>query len=149
LYAAMMLPALARAKQQAQTIACVNNMKQLALAVTIYSSDNKDHLPPAATWCDAIKVYTGGSEVVFRCPAGDATQRCTYAFNAKLGGMDSTKVNAGTVLLFETEGGWNLSGGPELMLKQPHHGAVFVVAFVDGHVEQVTESRLATLRWNP
>jgi len=42
--AAMLLPALARAKQKAAAIRCMNNMKQLALAWTMYTGDNNDNL---------------------------------------------------------------------------------------------------------
>lgn len=147
--AAMLLPALAKAKQKAQTINCVNNMKQLALAVRIYSGDNKDQFPPAATWCDAIQ-SKAGSERIFQCPAADdKAQRCHYAFNARLAGLDVSKVAPDTVLIFETGGGWNLSGGPELMLDHSRHGRVFVVALADGSVQQINESRLNTLRWDP
>jgi prepilin-type processing-associated H-X9-DG protein len=149
LLAAMLLPAFAKAKERAQTIQCVNNMKQLSLAVRLYSNDNNDRFPPATTWCDAILTYTSGSTTIYQCPAGDRSKRCDYAFNAKLGGMSLTKVNPNTVVLFETDGGWNASGGPELMLKQPRHRNVSVVAFADGHVEQVLPSGLAALRWNP
>jgi prepilin-type processing-associated H-X9-DG protein len=150
LFAAMLLPALAAAKQKAQEINCMNNEKQLALAVHMYSNDNKDQFPPAATWCDAIRSHVG-SERIFQCPAGDQSQRCHYAYNARLDGLDASKVNPNTVLIFETGGGWNVSGGPELMLNHARHGRgrIFVVAFADGHVEAVTDSRLNTLRWDP
>ena len=44
--AAMLLPALSRAKSKAQTIKCLNNHKQLALCWVMYSSDNGDWLIP-------------------------------------------------------------------------------------------------------
>jgi prepilin-type N-terminal cleavage/methylation domain-containing protein len=44
--AAMLLPALAKAKQKAQGIGCLNNTKQLLLAWTMYAGDNDDVLPP-------------------------------------------------------------------------------------------------------
>jgi prepilin-type N-terminal cleavage/methylation domain-containing protein len=40
--AAMLLPALAGAKQKATQVACLNNVKQLALAWVMYSDDNHD-----------------------------------------------------------------------------------------------------------
>jgi len=43
--AAMLLPALARAKAKAHQIKCMNNTKQLALAWIMYANDNNDSLP--------------------------------------------------------------------------------------------------------
>ena len=45
--AAMLLPALAKAKSKAQGIYCMNNTKQLMLAWRIYVDDNNDRLPGA------------------------------------------------------------------------------------------------------
>lgn len=43
--AAMLLPALATAKEKAMRTACVNNNKQLALALQMYAHDNSDYMP--------------------------------------------------------------------------------------------------------
>lgn len=43
--AAMLLPALAKAKAKAQQSACLNNLKQLQLAWVMYCDDNNDKLP--------------------------------------------------------------------------------------------------------
>ena len=44
--AALLLPALARAKTQAQRIACLNNLKQLQVCWHLYALDFRDFLPP-------------------------------------------------------------------------------------------------------
>jgi prepilin-type processing-associated H-X9-DG protein len=46
--AALLLPALARAKSTARSIKCISNLKQLGLAVYQYASDHDDELVPAA-----------------------------------------------------------------------------------------------------
>jgi len=43
--AAMLLPALSKAKDRALAISCVSNEKQLGLAVIMYSGDNNDYFP--------------------------------------------------------------------------------------------------------
>src|SRR5437867_9102889 len=43
--ASLLLPALSRAKLKATGIACLNNVKQIALAANIYSNDNNDSWP--------------------------------------------------------------------------------------------------------
>ena len=42
--AALLLPALGRAKAKAQAVSCMNNKKQLGLAWQMYSGDSNDHL---------------------------------------------------------------------------------------------------------
>src|ERR1700722_19282582 len=47
--AGLLLPALARAKAKAKQASCVNNLKQIALGIHMYSDDNRDNLPPGAS----------------------------------------------------------------------------------------------------
>src|SRR5580765_6848369 len=47
--AAMLLPALSRAKDKAKAIACFNNNRQIALGFHMYAGDNQEFLPPLNT----------------------------------------------------------------------------------------------------
>jgi prepilin-type N-terminal cleavage/methylation domain-containing protein len=47
--AAMLLPALARAKEEGRRIACVNNIRQLGLALTFYADENDGLFPVRST----------------------------------------------------------------------------------------------------
>ena len=48
--AAMLLPALGKAKAKAQDISCVNNLRQLQLCWHQYVDDNNQALPPTSVW---------------------------------------------------------------------------------------------------
>src|SRR6267143_587087 len=47
--AALLLPALGKAKSKAQAIYCLNNLKQLHLGWAMYADDYNDALPPNNT----------------------------------------------------------------------------------------------------
>jgi len=68
--AAMLLPALAKAKIKSQTAKCVSNLKQLGSSVAMYVDDGKDKLPYAGvrmsgyndmSFDDLLNTYLGGS----------------------------------------------------------------------------------------
>jgi prepilin-type N-terminal cleavage/methylation domain-containing protein/prepilin-type processing-associated H-X9-DG protein len=52
--AALLLPALGRAKQKAQGVSCMNNLKQLQLSWMMYADDNQDRLVPVGGIPDLV-----------------------------------------------------------------------------------------------
>ena len=79
--AAILLPALAKAKEQARGSACRSNMKQLALAFLMYSEDNSDTLPwPGGALGRAVK--SPEDFAADWCASGDFTilRSCGYRY---------------------------------------------------------------------
>jgi prepilin-type N-terminal cleavage/methylation domain-containing protein/prepilin-type processing-associated H-X9-DG protein len=114
--ASLLLPALGRTKDQGRNIVCVNQLRQLGLALRMYAGDNNNLMPsaellptspinatnPLPRICDVLapdlgKVGGGtNSPLVFKCPADDehrfATEGSSYEWNIELNGhrMDET-----------------------------------------------------------
>src|ERR1044071_999289 len=59
--AAMLLPALAKAKARAQRISCTNNLKQDSLAIKLWALDNQDRFPMAVAGGGGVAAYSGGA----------------------------------------------------------------------------------------
>lgn len=75
--AGLLLPALARAKNKAVGIACLNNQRQLTVAVHLYTPDNGQWLPPIqgvlsnfeTSWRSYLFPYGGRNPHIYDCPA--------------------------------------------------------------------------------
>lgn len=93
--AALLLPALSRAKSRALGMRCLSNNRQLGLALQMYGGDSSDFLPPnkpygTGSWCNGglnwspdnpdntnalnlsqslLGSYIGKSTSIFKCPA--------------------------------------------------------------------------------
>ena len=92
--AAMLLPALAAAKQKAYATQCLNNAKQIGVAVFIYAGDSSDFYPFGvdikndATWFDPTAWHmlllsplggnTNSGSKVYSCPSDSAAANVTF-----------------------------------------------------------------------
>lgn len=59
--AAMLLPALSKAKMRATGVSCLNNLKQLTLAAYVYAGDNQDRIIPNVVTTDGTITWVAGS----------------------------------------------------------------------------------------
>jgi prepilin-type N-terminal cleavage/methylation domain-containing protein/prepilin-type processing-associated H-X9-DG protein len=69
--AAMLLPALARAKESGKRIACLNNLRQLSLCSQMYVGDSEEHFPPRSEtnrWPNVFYDTYGRNVSLLLCP---------------------------------------------------------------------------------
>ncbi|MCD6407971.1 prepilin-type N-terminal cleavage/methylation domain-containing protein [bacterium] len=69
--AAMLLPALSKAREKARQIVCTNNLKQVGVAFEIYKNDWDDYYPPAQLWKTILWQYvsTDMRNKICYCPS--------------------------------------------------------------------------------
>jgi hypothetical protein len=72
---AILLPVVGQARASSQSVACVANLRQIALAFNLYAHDHRGMLPPSSdpansdqSWESLLMKYLSGREA-FRCPA--------------------------------------------------------------------------------
>src|SRR6478736_462029 len=116
--AAMLLPALAKAKQKAMRTQCINNLRQVALATSMYANDSRDKLPvidgtgTRAAWvwdlpnpAADLMLASGLQKKTFYCPGtspryGDALNFDNTAAGQSLWTFDSTFHIVGYLMAF-------------------------------------------------
>jgi prepilin-type N-terminal cleavage/methylation domain-containing protein/prepilin-type processing-associated H-X9-DG protein len=84
--AAMLLPVLSRAKEKGRRIACLNNLRQLGIALKLYIEDNNGQFPPRAfsgRWPQQLYgIY--GNVTMLLCPSDRAGHPATLEANTNL-----------------------------------------------------------------
>jgi prepilin-type processing-associated H-X9-DG protein len=139
---AILWPVCIRLSEYRRRIRCGENIEWLGKAMLIYACGHDEKYPTPDKWCDLLIKYAEVTEKEFVCPsAGEG--RCHYAINPNA----SAVTNPGMVVLFETKGGWNQFGGPEILTFENHKGKGCNISFNDFHVEFVKPNQLGELKW--
>jgi prepilin-type N-terminal cleavage/methylation domain-containing protein/prepilin-type processing-associated H-X9-DG protein len=104
--AAILLPVISRAKEQARSTACLSNLRQVGIALQLYVQDHENKLPamydallstntPATNLATVDIVLTNylGSPKILRCVSDDKQlfdkTGSSYAWNSLLNGQDA------------------------------------------------------------
>ena len=100
--AAMLLPALAQAKEKGRQTACINSVHQQTMAVLLYAEDHDGVLPPTAyndsngqevDWPVVLDPYLNFAVKIHLCPTDLKSQTNSYGLN-ELTFVDATDADA-------------------------------------------------------
>ncbi len=139
--AAMLLPALAKAREKARQISCTSNLKQISTAHTIYSDDNggtnvpqrygsNDPSQPsyaiAGSWKVGLKNYVGDLKV-YDCPSY-TTKYTTHAYAGQMVGQELNAQGGYGVTVTHWAGGAPTSpvGQKQSTIVSPSTAAMFL-----------------------
>jgi prepilin-type N-terminal cleavage/methylation domain-containing protein/prepilin-type processing-associated H-X9-DG protein len=92
--ASMILPALAKAKSKAKQISCMNNLKQVGIATTLYLTDFKAYPGDYSVnhncyvWMTRLLHFMGNNRRAFCCPGAAPESYWDTNLNKTLGGSD-------------------------------------------------------------
>jgi prepilin-type N-terminal cleavage/methylation domain-containing protein len=89
--AAMLLPALSSAKLRAKNISCINNLRQIGIAHTMYLGDygRSYTYDPNRLWIENLLAYNSHASNIVVCPVGsNPTTRTDYSPQALYGRGD-------------------------------------------------------------
>jgi hypothetical protein len=125
---------------------CHTRARSLATSLKIASIANNGTYPDAATWCDVIK-HEVTSTNHYLCPQDTNHARSGFAYNERLGG--AVNPDPQTVAIFESDLGWNASGGASNIIARPRHGNYIMVGYVSGWVRGIRTNEIPFLQWDP
>ena len=110
---AILLPALAGAKERARRIACLNTVRQFSLSCHIYADDNDDFLPRGST--DNVNSKDTHTPIL-----SNTTKTNILAYLPELKNLDCPNL----ISAFERQEGWRL---------QPEYGVAIGYHYLGGH----------------
>jgi len=80
--AAMLLPALSKARESSRRTACLSNLKQLGLAMSMYLQDHAEGFP-SVNWESEVGEYFSNNDRISSCPS-EKKEENGYAINSNV-----------------------------------------------------------------
>lgn len=163
--AAILFPVFAKARAKAYQTTCVNNQRQLAVAIQMYVQDNDESFPLPGDWVSAVNMAKDPK--IFDCPSSTSAgspSKPDYGMNAVLyeniNGVKS-QLALGSIEnpeMTELTSDMAYMTGATITVDNPfanaavvnsfygsnaeaRHTNAFVVSYVDGHVASVKQAK--------
>lgn len=179
LLAALLLPTINQVKERGRQTTCLSNLRQIGMAIALYTEDNSDTLPIGAynsqsatptmqwdfSWHNEILPYLQGKSGVLLCPSvgQPSDYRTSYGANpwvityyASLPEATVLHPSAVVAVAEHQTDDWNCAPwswqyDPKHTYLTPRHGDRTEVLFLDGRVQTMEPLKLNNIgeNWKP
>ena len=128
--AAILFPVFSKAREKARQTACTSNLKQMVLALQIFTQENDEKLPLANAAWGALSLPAK----VLKCPTKGNKTANAYVYNGYADGLTLGEINDHTMAVVFADGiGANNIASTNADLDARHNGKL-IVGYLDGHV---------------
>lgn len=154
---ALLFPVFSKARDKARENSarsqCMNNQRQIAIAISMYAQEHDEVLPDASTVWSTIKLTSSqrlntallqASPSELRCPESKRTNGYGYNKQVSKLALGDKRMTDPTMTLLTADG-----GDSQNLLTQfgdidvNRHKKMFVSSYIDGHVERVWAAQVS------
>jgi len=154
--AAILFPVFAKAREKARQSTCINNQRQLAVAISMFTEDNKETFftdPITQPWSSRIQNYISANGC-FTCPSkanmkGSASAPM-YGFNSYIYGSPLSNLpNPASVIMTADLNTKTTAANCSLINYDtdldPRHDGLVILSCADGHVASISQAKYKTM----
>jgi prepilin-type N-terminal cleavage/methylation domain-containing protein/prepilin-type processing-associated H-X9-DG protein len=136
--AAILFPVFAKAREKARQSSCLNNQRQIAVAILMYAQDHDEEMPYSADVWPQINVDRN----ILMCPTKGKKAANAYGYSNAISGLALGEIDSPANTILTADGQHAATTSPvtyDNILYVPsdidfRHSGIAMMSFVDGHV---------------
>jgi prepilin-type N-terminal cleavage/methylation domain-containing protein/prepilin-type processing-associated H-X9-DG protein len=136
--AAILFPVFAKAREKARQSSCLNNQRQIAVAILMYAQDHDEEMPFSADVWPQINVDRN----ILMCPTKGKKVANAYGYSDGVSGLALGEIDSPANTILTADGQHAATTSPvtyDNVLYMPNdidfrHSGIAIMSYVDGHV---------------
>jgi prepilin-type N-terminal cleavage/methylation domain-containing protein len=136
--AAILFPVFAKAREKARQSSCLNNQRQIAVAILMYAQDHDEEMPFSADVWPQINVDRN----ILMCPTKGKKVANAYGYSNAVSGLALGEIDSPANTILTADGQHAATTSPvtyDNVLYMPNdidfrHSGIAIMSYVDGHI---------------